>query len=309
VEQGAIREYTQRAGEAGWRELSDLIGRLPYPAANPLGRFLGATVEREQRDRFAEAFEGMLVLIGTIAYIDYLNVKGAKQTSLFKQLRKLSAGPLWGLIRAVLEQKPKDAVFIPELQRLVSGDCPRLIELSIDAINDHKHHRAVSFVDYFRILGLLGNALNNALSGWHFGSFEEVKKKGFSNKRGGLFRATHGGHAPFVSIFRYDGTEDFSDLEVVLASPSTGDAFRLAPFLFSVPDSRGDRTIAILDSVAEEAASYRTVEGGHSLLATAESELAGLFMQCRELAVRDQLQDPVACSHVALSPRAAQPVE
>jgi hypothetical protein len=304
VEQSAVRQYTQRAGEAGWRELNELIGSLPYPVANPLGKFLGATAERDQRDCFAEVFEGMLGLIASVAYIDYLSGKGAKQTSLFKQLRKLSAGPLWGLIRGIAGQKPKDSKFILVFQRLISGDCEKLINLSIDAINDHKHHRTVSFVDYYRVLGLLGNTLNNALMGWKFGGFEDVKRKGFSSKRGGLFRVAHGSHAPFVDIFRYEGAEDFSDLEAVLVSQTTGDAFRLAPFLFWTPsDSRGGRTIAMLDSVTDRVASYRTVEGGQAVSATEESDLAGLFMQCRELSMRDQLSEPVTCSQVMLVSR------
>jgi len=304
VEQRAVREYTQRAGEAGWRELNELVNCLPYPSANPLGKFLGATAERDQRERFAEAFEGMLTLIATIAYIDYLGAKGAKQTNLFKQLRKSSAGPLWGLIQAVLQQRPRDAVFIPEFQKLSSGECDRLIKLSIDAINDHKHHRAVQFVDYFRVLGLLGNTLGNALSGWRFGRFEDVKRRGFSNTRSGIFRAAHGGHAPFVDIFRYEGAEEFSELEAVLVSPTSGRAIRLAPLLFwTEPDSGGERTVAMIDSVAEEAVSYRTVEGGRQILAAQGSDLSGLLSRCTELVATDRIDESATCSGISLHPR------
>jgi hypothetical protein len=306
VEQSAVRQYTQRAGEAGWRELNELIGSLPYPAANPLGKFLGATAERDQRDRFAEAFESMLCLIASVAYVDYINGKGSRQTNLFKQLRKLSAGPLWGFVRGIIEQKPKESRSKSEFQRLMTSDCEKLINLSIDAINDHKHHRTVSFVDYYRVLGLLGNTLNNALAGWRFGGFDEVKKKGFSSKRSGLFRAAHGSHSPFVEIFRYEGAEDFSDLEAVLVSRTTGEAFRLAPFVFwTPPDSRGDRTVALLDSVAEDEASYRTVEGGQSFSASQESELSALFAQCRHLSTRDEALEPVVCAGVGLVARGA----
>jgi hypothetical protein len=304
VEQQSVREYTQRAGEAGWRELSELVGSLPYPAANPLGKFLGATVERDQRDRFAEAFEGLLIFIATIAYLDYCATKGSKQTSVFKQFKKSSAGPLWGLIQGVLSQKPKGSMFIPSFQKLVSPECEPLIKLSIDAINDHKHHRTVSFVDYYRVLGLLGNTLGAALTGWQFGYFEEVKKKAFSSKRAGIFRAAHGGHAPFVDIYHYEGEHDFSELEAVLANPVTGSAFRLAPILFwTSRDARGESTVAMLDSLSEKEASYRSVEGGQSITVNADCELSDLFTRCALMATSDPADSSPVCSGIGLRPR------
>jgi hypothetical protein len=294
--------YTQRAGEAGWRELNELIDVLPYPVANPLGKFLGSTAEHERLDRFSGAFESLLHVSLSLAYQSYIASKGPKQTSLFKNWQKASAGPLWGMLRQLLELKPRNAALVTPLQRLLEPESKEWIDKAIASINDHKHHRAAVPLDHYRILGLLGNALNSALSGWRFGFFEEVRKKGFSGNRGGLLRVAHGKHAPFVEMFSYEGKDDFSDLEAVVANVNSGEILRLSPFIYWTPrDTRGEKSVAMLDMFDGAIASYRSVEGGQQFDITSSSELRELQERCASISQFDPADSTVLCQSLGLS--------
>lgn len=281
VEQQAVRVYAERAAERGWCELNDLVNLLPYPAANPMVKFLGSPNEREIKEQFPAAFESLLFTILSVAYIDYRVLPLAKKSNVFRLLTKGSAGPIWAMLRAILERSPKQGVFIPKLVGLVDDRCKSAIDFAIQAINDHKHHRISQYQGYRDVLAILGNALNSSLEGWRFGQFEDVTKRGFSSTYSGLFRSAHGAHQPFVDIFQYQGSESFSSIEAVLASPEDGLIFRLAPMMFwSDFFSRGDLTIGILDSVSQTSTSYRAIEGGGAISVDAKSELVDLYSMC-----------------------------
>lgn len=281
VEQQAVRVYAERAAERGWCELNDLVNLLPYPAANPMVKFLGSSNEKEIKEQFPSAFESLLLTILTVAYVDYRTLPMAKKSNLFRQLSKGLAGPIWSMLRGILEKSPKQGVFIPKLIGLNDLRSKNAIDSAIQAINDHKHHRTSQYQGYRDVLAILGNALNSALEGWRFGQFEDVTKKGFSSTYSGLFRSAHGAHQPFVDIFKYQGGESFSSIEAVLASPDNGLIFRLAPMMFWGDFyNRGDSTIGVLDSASETSASYRAIEGGGAISVGAESDLVDLHSMC-----------------------------
>ena len=103
VEQGAVRIFTERIGDRSWLELNELINILPYPIANPLGRFLAATSEVQLEAEFSKTFETLLTFAAFVVYSEYRAVKNSKETKIFKGFTKASAGPLWAMLRKCVE--------------------------------------------------------------------------------------------------------------------------------------------------------------------------------------------------------------
>lgn len=195
-----------------------------------------------------------------------------------------------------MQQQHTGSIFLPKLARLIDVECAQWIGESIDAINSRKHHRVAAPIDHCRVLGTLGNILSSALKVWKFGYFEQVRKKGFNSARHGVFRSTHGKHAPFVEVSGYEGDHDFSDLEAVLVEPDVGKVMRLSPFMFWTPrDPRGENSVALFDSFDGKAVSYRTVEGGAHLSVDSEHELNELFNKCNEFWNTDPADDSPVC--------------
>ena len=304
VEQQAVRAYTERATDHGWCELNDLVNLLPYPASNPMVKFVGSANEREVKERFSAAFESLLYCILTVAFVDYRVTPEAKKSNIFRQYTKGSAGPMWATLRSILEKNAKHANFLPKLACLLELRNKTAIDSAIQAINDHKHHRESDYQGYREVLAVLGNGLNLALEGWRFGHFEEVIKKGFSSSHTGLFRAAHGAHAPFVDIFQYQGPESFSNMEAVLVAPERQLAIRLAPMMFwTDADARGDQTIAVLDSISPDGTEYRTIARGETISIDADSDLSALHRMCLDAQTSDACDLETPCTHIQVNAR------
>lgn len=304
VEQHAVRVYTERASDSGWRELNDLIGLLPYPASHALVRFVGSSNEAEVKDRFPAAFESALFMLMTIAFAGYRACPDAKKSAIFKQFSKGSAGPMWSVLRSLLEKNPKNAHFIGKLTSLLDIRAKASIDAAISAINDHKHHRTSNYNGYRDVLALLGNALNAALDGWRFGQFEGVTKKGFSSQYAGIFRAAHGPHPPFVGIYGYIGRESFATEEAVLVSPEKNLAIRLSPLMFWTYGTHGgEHTIAVLDSVAPTISAYRSLGTGTAINIGPDSEMSALHAMCMEAISSDACDAGVPCADIQVSIR------
>ncbi|WP_374256160.1 hypothetical protein [Aquabacterium sp.] len=305
VERDAVRVFTQRAGEEGWRELSDLCNTLPYPVAYPIARFVAGSNERMLQEAFPEAFESTLHMLMVLAYIDYCANKGKRDSSIFKTFSKASAGPTWGILRTLIEKKVKGGDFTPTISRLLNSTAQTQIDSAIEVINDLKHHRVPAQFDYHRILGLVGNMLGRALNGWSFGFFETVSKRGFGTQYKGLFRVASGSHAPFIQALSYEGQQVFSEQEAVLVSPERSMAIRLSPFYFWT--TRGERenaTIAMLDSTESAKSTYRTVGTGARYEIGSGHELVELHEMCRYVAEQDREITGQRCDKILLSGRA-----
>ena len=304
VEQQAVRVYTERASDKGWQELNELVNVLPFPAAYHLARFLGSTSEAEIEDRFGVAFESLLFSILALGFIDFRMTAEARKSSIFKQFTKGSAGPIWSVLRSILERKAKQALFLPKLSTLLELRSRSAIDAAISAINDKKHHRASHYTGHREVLSTLGNALNGAMTGWRFGQFEDITKQGFSSKYTGIFRTAHGSHGPFVEIYEYEGSETFSNMEAVLVSPERGEVLRMSPLIFwTSPSENMQQDIALLDSTSEASSNYRLVTGSGAINVGGASELADLHKMCVELSHGDHSASFPTVSGVKLTLR------
>jgi len=66
-----IQLVEDRSRSPAWRDLSDLVAELPYPAAAPLASYISETDERSRHERGREAVEAMLTLAAYISYSEY----------------------------------------------------------------------------------------------------------------------------------------------------------------------------------------------------------------------------------------------
>jgi hypothetical protein len=280
VEQQSVRTYAERASEKGWRELSDLVNVLPFPASNPVAKFLGSTSDQDIRERFAPAFESLLFVLMAIAFADYRVTQASRSSNIFKQFEKGSAGPIWSVLRALVDKQSKDAIFLPRLTALRELRTRTAIDSAIEAINDHKHHRVSEYRGHREVLATLGNALTSALGDWKFGQFDDVKKKGFGAQYAGICRIAHGAHSPFVEIFSYVGGESFSNMEAALVSPGQKKALKLEPLMFWTPVD-GEHTVALLDSIDKTSVAYRLTAINRAIDSASSPDLADLDAMCR----------------------------
>ena len=213
VDSRHIQIVERQSESTGWRELSDLVGELPYPCAAPLGRFM-SEMDRERRmHRGREAAEALLTLIAYTSFAD-LCARSGRHASYFKGFAHRSAGPLWALSKQCLRHSDKSALFSVAFMPLVSGSVADQLDQWVSQIPDLKHGRPAD-IDYVSFLALLGNHVARTFSESVFGVFENVTPKKFSPGRfRGLFRNLRGSSQPFIHVLEYEGTTPFSDADV-----------------------------------------------------------------------------------------------
>jgi hypothetical protein len=93
VDRKSISEYTKRATESSWRELSELVGSLPYPLAVPLEKYLGEVDEARLIEQAREFTEAALAIAAYLTFLEYC--VHVSSTKLFRGFTQRSAGPLW----------------------------------------------------------------------------------------------------------------------------------------------------------------------------------------------------------------------
>lgn len=289
IEQNAIRLFTQRSGEKNWLDLNELVSVLPYPVSNPLANFLAASTHDELAKNFCNAIESNLMFIGYLSFSEHCAEKNQKETKLFKSFTKASAGPLWDLCKKCIIEVGKHGNLTKNFVKLTEENNTRLIDEAISFINDTKHHRKPNEIDYHKVLNLLGNTIMQALKNRNFGIFEGISKKPFSNEYTGIFRPIIGSHGPFVSFYKYSGADSFSEQEVFIIDTDTGVAISLAPTMYWITRSNNcEANLALLDSINNNSANYRSTTGGGSIEINEGSNLSALFNMCKELQINDQ---------------------
>jgi len=72
VDNASITAYEKRKSESSWQELNEIAYELPYPAAEPLLRYLECTSSnaKEIANTAREAFEAALATAAYCAYAD-----------------------------------------------------------------------------------------------------------------------------------------------------------------------------------------------------------------------------------------------
>lgn len=288
-----IAEIEERSQSSGWRELSELVNDLPYPAAAPLARFLSETDQKKRNDRGREAAESLLSLAAYVAYADYSAHK-KRSSSYFKGLQHRSAGPLWALLRNLTTNESKNLTVSAPLKDIFQGASYDRLDQWIDEISKSKHGKEYR-IDYLLLLGLLGNSIARLFSDWDFGVFESVTPKRFASGRfQGIFRQLRGPGQTFIDVQEYEGPQPFTDSDVFLVSRKAGQALNLSPlFLWglNIQQSDQDPELFEFDSIKNGQFAFKAVQLRPEYMVQQQSRLQEVWDRLTILREQDQNTD------------------
>lgn len=284
-----VQMFQERSRSPGWRELSDLLSELPYPAAFPLARFI-SELDAEKRDQKGrDAAEALLTLAAYVSYMD--GCATGVSSAMFKGFAHRSAGPLWGMIKQRLGRGAGKLNFAGPLDGLVRPENAELIDRWIAELNSVKHGRRPN-VDWVSFLGLLANHMSRLFDHYRLGVFENVVAKRFATGvHKGIFRALHGTSSTFVDVLDYEGPHPFSDELVYLLDPGQGRALCLSPlYLWGLQRDPSDPTTVDLheyDDDKRNAYLFKSTQPSEGFLVRANEEWAELYAQIAAMRTSD----------------------
>jgi len=237
VSEEAVRVFRKRATEKSWKSLNELIPVLPYPLAAPLARYFGQRDDRALVEEAFEFVESTLALASYIAFVEMCVRKGTKQTRLLKGFTQRSAGPLWNLLQACLEQLGNKAQFVAPYRDLLTPELFKQMDSAVTQWAAYKHRKlGPSEIDALKPVEILANISSRVFGEMSFGFFENVKKARFGKNYTGLFRVAHGASS-FVQVLRYEGPFPFSEDPAFVVDRNTGIGLPLEPLIFWYPCS------------------------------------------------------------------------
>lgn len=291
VDSNDVQMIQERSRSAEWRELSELLSELPYPAAGPLARFISETDSQRRSQKGRDAAEALLTLAAYIAYMDACSCK-ATTGAVFKGFTQRSAGPLWALIKSCLSGKAASLHFSAPLQGLLKPENAEQIDQCIEGLNSDKHGRQQS-VEWVSFLGLLANHVARIFTGKYLGVFEGVVAKRFrSGSYTGIFRALHGASQTFVDVLDYEGPDSFSDELVYLVDPAEGCALLLSPLYFWGLQRNPLDPLAIdmfeFDSDKRGLFAFKSTQISEGLTITSNGEFGEIYEHIAGMRVSDQ---------------------
>lgn len=224
-----ITAYVQRSRDKTWLDLGELVQELPYPIAHPLGMYITQT-DPLQLEKF-----GLATLEAALTFIAYGSLCDIVSSSEDFEFRRFfgdfrrSAGPLKHLLTELNRVTNARSTLARDLLSIVEDEVFSSIDSAVTAAAKSKHFKRAD-IDYNHILSVLGNHIKRAMKGRVLGVFEGIEKKGFGGGYRGIFRCIEGPNSPFVRLYHYDGSMDFSSEEIFLADVKSGSLTPLAPF-------------------------------------------------------------------------------
>ncbi|WP_287161488.1 molecular chaperone [Mesorhizobium sp.] len=291
VDSSDVHMIQERSSSPGWRELTELLSDLPYPAAAPLARFISERDAERRNQRARGAVEALMTLAAYGAYLDLCARKPGG--GLFKGFSQRSAGPLWGLIRNCVAGNETKLEFAAPLSPLVRPDNAAQIDLWIEGLNSDKHDRRQA-VDWMGFLGMLANHVARMFEGKRLGVFEGVVAKRFhAGSYSGIFRVLHGSSQTFVDVLEYSGPHPFSDELVYIVDPMIGRALPLSPLYFWGLERDPTDPFAIdmheFDSDRRGRFGFKATQPSEGLDVSTEGDFVSIYYQLAAMRGSDQI--------------------
>jgi hypothetical protein len=142
-----IEVYKSRASDDSWKEVSELVSLLPFPAAVALALYVCETDSRQLGELVLDFTEAALTLGAYVAYLEMCSADAAISSKHFKGFSKRSAGPLWGLLKTCLGQMGKNAGWSKPYSELMEPhfefdefvDCLAQVKHKKKSINEIDH--------------------------------------------------------------------------------------------------------------------------------------------------------------------------
>ena len=240
VDNASITAYEKRKSESSWQELNKIAYELPYPAAEPLLRYLECTSSNDKEivNTAREAFEAALATAAYCAYADYRFSRSTGfnrgKSVILKQLSKRSLGPLWGFLRTLFGEGgvsfASKATFMGPLAELFSNEWQAGLNEVVTMLGEQKHEKLTG-IDCHRPLYVVENILRKAFQKTLFGFFEQVEQDQFSDEFCGYFRIGHG-PLPFIHSLRVKLQKSVPNRMPYLLDLESRRALALKPLLF-----------------------------------------------------------------------------
>lgn len=242
VTEKTIRTLNERSKHASWQELAELPARLPHPLSEPLQGFVSEHINRNRQAEYARQFiEATLTALFVAGLVDLgiqANETGqAAGEKIIGDLRQNSAGPIWGRVKQIYSNPRllKTPRLTQKWMSLFEPTSLALVDQAVGQIAALKHEKAdVDDVEWHDTLCLLGNTAAAFFSEAHFGFFEHVEQKPFSDEISGAFRFANG-KPPFPKRISVILPKTVVQRQPFLFHPQLRLAIQLAPFYIFNP--------------------------------------------------------------------------
>ena len=275
-----IQIFESRSKDELWLSLNELVD-LPTPIALPIKTMLG----RESDTQSARgALEAMLCFAAFVCWAEGSATVPHKLPTCFGGYWKRSAGPLKRLLFDLLDSR-LDGPIVATFRKRLTAELRAELESVVDAVSQEKHDKLPpGSYDPKKVLEKLGNACKEALAGWEFGYFEDVRKAPFQQRFSGMFRIAEGA-PPFHRQLRYEGSVSFSESEAVLVRPETGEVLSLSPLYVWVQAAAADpwSNCMVFDGVARGGTPTFKATGSAASLSLDGAEYDGLRAMVEQL--------------------------
>ena len=299
VNQSDIQTYTARSGDRTWRSLSGLVDTLPYPAAQPLTRFISATSEERMARAAREAFEGMLALAVYTAFAEHCTVTGNRTSNYFKGLRQCSAGPLWHTLKGLAAASGRRWLIAKDLLPLVSGGSLAEMDHAVTQVAPAKHGKKSDGVDWPRTLEQFGNALAKVFDGRVFGYFEDMRQKAFrTDCYTGVFRSARGHSLAFNDIYSFEGPVSFPQQFVFVFDLANKTGLHLSPWVVRGLDGGdaqyAERDFFLFDIARGDGYEFKAVQEREGVWVRKGGSFVELYEAVAELMSTDPKLEPIS---------------
>lgn len=237
ITSSAIQEYKHQVSVPSWKELAQIPSLLPQPLAVPFALYLSEShdpLKRSKRARQAieNAVAFMIPILRHAKGVNEVQKYGKSEHKLLKQLlqTKVSAGPLWSLVRGFVETKKCESDLAqPLLDLFKSPERYNVVNDAIVSISAIKHDKAKEeTIDWNASLIVLGNTFAEVFERCSYGCFQDYSRK--ARRHVALFRPLFGescGQAPFP--VKLSGPIDTEEPYIV--QEESGAVFPLFPWI------------------------------------------------------------------------------
>lgn len=291
VDQRSVQIYNQRATDKYWRGLNKLVSTLPYPVAEPLGRYLGETEPTGLARGALEVTEATLALGAYAAYLEWCANCTELNSRVFKGFTHRSAGPLLALLRDVFRNASRStlSIFAP-FRELVESQLSDFVSESVTGLAQIKHGKAdPKSVDTFRLVSIMTNVCHKTFEACVFGRFEAVHRMSFSTLHEGKFRLTSG-IPPFLDSLVYEGEGSYGSEECFISADKA--ALSLFPLVFwhsceSHPEVGSGHCYLYDSSRSGESYSFKAVGSGCTIDVAEKGAYAAVWQQLAALKIKD----------------------
>lgn len=235
IDKSSVQLFESKMIDKSWLELNELISKLPYPLSTLLANYLSNFKIEDLVKNAKRFYEFALAFISYSIYseLGYQSIR--KDTYIFKSFDKMSAGPLWKLLKDFIEGRDNKGEIANKIKECLTEDRKQIIDSFVTTIAKLKHDQIEEqSVDTTRPMKTLANICNLVFQNHIFGFFSDVKKVRLNKYYDVTFRKIHE-KPPFTDFIQFRSAYQYEEQEPLLISTSSGTITSLSPLIFWSP--------------------------------------------------------------------------